>query len=147
LRCQRPRKEIGLRSHPPVVLVECGEARGTQGNLAIAATLYLCVILRLTIPSNRVHPHKHCATDPAKRMETDLDLRAFVGRRNEEGKSRVNVGLESGRCLATLPSTVRRYSGRITSALGRLRTCPRDRSSPARSFRELRTDTNAAVGA
>jgi len=37
----RPRKEIGLRSHPPVVLPERGEERGTQGNLAIAAALAL----------------------------------------------------------------------------------------------------------
>src|SRR5215217_7021730 len=37
----RPRKEIGLRSHPPVVLTERGEERGAQGNLAIAATLPL----------------------------------------------------------------------------------------------------------
>ena len=34
----RPRKEIGLRSHPPVVLTERGEQRGTQWNLAIATT-------------------------------------------------------------------------------------------------------------
>jgi len=37
----RPRKEIGLRLHPSVVLTERGEERGTQGNLAIAAALAL----------------------------------------------------------------------------------------------------------
>ncbi len=37
----RPRKEIGLRAHPSVVLTECGEKRGTQGNLTIAAALAL----------------------------------------------------------------------------------------------------------
>jgi len=37
----RPRKEKGLRSHPPVVLPERGEERGTQRNLAIAATFAL----------------------------------------------------------------------------------------------------------
>jgi hypothetical protein len=37
----RPRKEIGLRSHPPVVLTECGEERGTEGDLAVAAALAL----------------------------------------------------------------------------------------------------------
>jgi hypothetical protein len=37
----RSRKEIGLRSHPSVVLPERGEERRTQGNLAIAAALAL----------------------------------------------------------------------------------------------------------
>lgn len=37
----RPRKEKGLRSHPSVVLTERGEKRGTQRNLAIAATFAL----------------------------------------------------------------------------------------------------------
>jgi hypothetical protein len=36
-----PGKEIGLRSHPSVVLPECGEERGTQGNLTVAAALAL----------------------------------------------------------------------------------------------------------
>ena len=37
----RPRKEMGLRLHPSVVLTERGEERGTQGNLEIAAPLAL----------------------------------------------------------------------------------------------------------
>jgi hypothetical protein len=37
----RPRKEIGLRSHPPVVLTERSQERGTQRNLAIPSALAL----------------------------------------------------------------------------------------------------------
>ena len=37
----RPGKEIGLRSHPAVVLTQRGEERGTEGDLAIAAALAL----------------------------------------------------------------------------------------------------------
>ena len=37
----RPREEIGLRSHPAVVLAQRGEQRRTEGNLAIAAALAL----------------------------------------------------------------------------------------------------------
>jgi hypothetical protein len=36
-----PRKEIGLRSHPPVVLTQRGEQRRTEGDLAIATALAL----------------------------------------------------------------------------------------------------------
>ena len=37
----RPRKEIGPRPHPAVVLAQRGEERGTERNLAIAAALAL----------------------------------------------------------------------------------------------------------